>query len=411
MIWENLKMALTSLRTAKLRSFLTMLGIIIGIASVVSINAVGEGVKKAISNQVAEFGTDLLQVNPGRSFDDSAPEGDQSGGGGGFNPAASFGSSTLTEADVEIIRQAPDVKTVAPFMVISGVVRNGDKEAPGAFVMATTAGGAEIFPQKISRGRFFNDSETDVVVLGGTVAETLFGKRNPIDRSVSLRGKDYKVVGVQAKPSQGGLSFGPGTGNAVFLPFAAGKALSNNTANIIEIDVRADSPEKVATLKTELKKRLLEAHGGERDFTVATPQEQLKLFDNILNMLTGFIAAIASIALLVGGIGIMNIMLVSVTERTREIGIRKALGATRAQILTQFLIEAIVISLLGGLLGILAAIGQGTLVAKLAKLTPVFKPEAFTLAIGVSVLVGVIFGIAPAIRASRKRPIEALRYE
>ena len=406
MIWENIKMALTSLRAAKLRSFLTMLGIIIGISSVVSINAVGEGVKKAVSNQVADFGTDLLQINPGRGFDDSS---ENTEGRGGINPAASFGASTLTESDIETVRNTPHVRLVAPFMIISGVVKAGDKESPSAFIMATSASGKEIFPQKIEKGRFFNDDEADVVVLGGGTAETLF-KDNPVGKTISLRGKKYRVVGVLEKADSTGINLGPNMGDAVFMPFATGKALSG-AANIIEIDVKASSPEKVDAVKKELQTRLRAAHGGERDFTVATPQEQLKLFDNILNLLTGFIAAIASIALLVGGIGIMNIMLVSVTERTREIGIRKALGATRGQILTQFLIEAIVISLLGGVLGILGAIAQGSLVGKLAKLTPVFKPEAFTVALTVSILVGIIFGIAPAIRAARKRPIEALRYE
>lgn len=406
MISENLKQAFISLRQAKLRSFLTMLGIIIGVSSVVSVIAIGEGVKKSISGQVAEFGTDLLQVNPGRAFDDS-----ENSEGGGFNPTASFGASTLTEADVQTIKDTPNVKLVAPFMIISGVIKSGEKIAETAFIMATTPEGREIFPEDVARGRFFNDQDSGVIVLGGNTAEKLFGSGKAIGQNITLRGKQFKVIGVFAKPKSGGLSLGPSMGDAVFMPFTDGKALNNNTANIIEIDLKATSTEKVDEVKQAVKKRLQENHGGEKDFTVATPQEQLNLFNNILNILTGFIAAIASIALLVGGIGIMNIMLVSVTERTREIGIRKAIGASNRHILLQFLIEAIVISIIGGFLGVFFAYLQGLAVKELADITPIIGMDAIILAVGVSTGVGVIFGLAPAIRAMRMRPIQALRHE
>lgn len=406
MILENLKQAFISLRQAKLRSFLTMLGIIIGVSSVVSVIAIGEGVKKSISGQVAEFGTDLLQVNPGRAFDDS-----ENSEGGGFNPTASFGASTLTEADVQTIKDTPNVKLVAPFMIISGVIKSGEKIAETAFIMATTPEGREIFPEDVARGRFFNDQDSGVIVLGGNTAEKLFGSGKAIGQNITLRGKQFKVIGVFAKPKSGGLSLGPSMGDAVFMPFTDGKALNNNTANIIEIDLKATSTEKVDEVKQAVKKRLQENHGGEKDFTVATPQEQLNLFNNILNILTGFIAAIASIALLVGGIGIMNIMLVSVTERTREIGIRKAIGASNRHILLQFLIEAIVISIIGGFLGVFFAYLQGLAVKELADITPIIGMDAIILAVGVSTGVGVIFGLAPAIRAMRMRPIQALRHE
>lgn len=406
MILKNLGMAITSLRYAKMRSFLTMLGIIIGVSSVVTVIAIGGGVKKEVSNQVSGFGANLIQINPGKSVTT-----DENGNASGFNFAASLGASTLTEADVAKVKKIPGVTAAAPMMIISGVPTAGTQKAEGAFIIATLPETITIVNRKVGEGRFLETGDIKSVTLGSNIAKQLFPDGNPIGKTVLIRGTEFSVVGVMEPEKEGGLNFGPSFGDAIYLPFETGKSLNGGVANIMEIDVTAATPEDVGGVVSAIRQDLKVSHGGQEDFTVLTAEDQLKIFDSILNILTSFVAAIAAISLFVGGIGIMNIMLVSVTERTREIGVRKAIGASNRQILGQFLIEAIVISLVGGLLGVVASFGLSLIIRAAADITPVFNIEAFVIAVGVSTLVGVIFGMAPAVKAARKNPIEALRYE
>lgn len=411
MLWENLKMAFGSLRNAKLRSFLTMLGIIIGVAAVTSVIAIGQGVKQAVVGQVSDLGTNLIQVSPGKAF--SGDQDDQAGSsGGGFNFAASLGASTLTEEDVKTIQGINSVEAVTPFMMVSGIAKAGAKEATGALVMGTTPDFPRVINQKIGHGSFFKQSDAREAVIGYKTAQQLYGDPvAAIGKTVTLRNQPLKVVGVFEKPKQEGALAGAGFDSVLIMPFSTAKTFNNNVAQIIEIDAKVTSADRVDATKKTIQGRLKANHDGQDDFTVLTQEEQLKVFDQILALLTTFIAAIAAISLVVGGVGIMNIMLVSVTERTREIGLRKAIGASRSAILSQFLIEALTLSILGGALGVALAYGQGLLVSKLANITPVFSLETIALAVGVSAAVGIIFGIAPAIKAARKRPIQALKAE
>lgn len=406
MIFKNLGMALTSLRYAKMRSFLTMLGIIIGVSSVVTVLAIGGGVKKEVSNQVSGFGANLIQINPGKSVTT-----DEEGNSTGFNFAASLGASTLTEADVARVKQIPGVTAAAPIMIISGVPTAGNQKADNAIVMATQPESLTILNRTVGTGRFLQAGDTNVIAIGDAMAKQLFPNTTAVGKSVVIRGTTFTVVGVMAPEKDTGLSFGPSFGDAIYMPFETGKAINGGVANIMEIDVTAATPEAVGGVVSAIRQDLKTLHGGQEDFTVLTAEDQLKIFDSILNILTSFVAAIAAISLFVGGIGIMNIMLVSVTERTREIGVRKAIGASNRQILGQFLIEAVVLSLLGGLLGVVASYGLSLIIKATADITPVFSIDAFVVAVSVSTLVGVVFGMAPAIKAARKNPIEALRYE
>jgi len=405
MILQNLLMALSALRQNKLRSFLTMLGIIIGVSSVVTVIAIGAGVKNAVSEQVSSYGTNLIQVSPGQAV--TGEEGEQQS----FNIAASFGTSTLTEADVEAIRKIPGAKAVAPNTIVSGIPTAGDKKAEGAFILATTPEALDILNRKVQNGRFIAANDTNTIVLGANVAEKLFGSEDPLGKTVVIRNSNFTVSGVMEKEPEGSFDFGFTLDDVTYIPFSAGKAISGGIANIIEIDITAESPEAVGGLTSAIKQDLKTNHGGQEDFTVLTAEDQLKIFDQVLNILTSFVAAIAAISLFVGGIGVMNIMLVSVTERTREVGVRKAIGASNRQVLSQFLIEAVVLSLFGGLLGVAVAYAQAYVVKVVADISPVFNIEAFIIAISVSTVVGVVFGLTPAIKAARKRPIEALRYE
>ncbi len=409
MIWQNIQLALVSLRQNKLRSFLTILGIIIGVSSVVTVIAVGNGLKQAITDQVQSFGTNLLQISPGQQFGS-----DQNGNkGGGFSSLASLGASTLTEHDVVIVQQTPHVSVAAPNMLLSGIPNVDGRQDSAALILATTPDLIKIVAstQKLASGTFLETSRPNGVVLGNKVAETLFPGIDPLGKTLTLRSRSFSVIGVMAKPATKTISFGPDLGDILYMPLETARAINHGTVNIIEIDLLVDSTANVETTKTALQAELKTAHGGETDFSVSTTEDQLKVFNQILNIVTGFIAGIASISLLVGGIGVMNIMLVSVTERTREIGIRKAIGANNRQILTQFLTEAIALSLTGGLLGIGLSFLMSLGIKAAAHISPVYSGFAFALAVGVSSLVGIVFGITPAIKAARKHPVQALRHE
>lgn len=407
MIFQNIKMALISIKSAKMRSFLTMLGIIIGVASVVTIIAVGEGVKSSVRSQVTSFGTNLVQINPGQAIDDSD---NNDGASGGFNFASTLGASTLTEKDLIVVKETTGVESSAPLMFISGILGAGSNTAKQAYIVATTPQLKDTINQQIASGSFLTDSDMNqpVIVIGSNVAKSLFGTQDAVGKTVTLRNQQLTVVGVMQDLGTG-VNFGPSLNDATYIGLDYGKSLAGGAVNIYEIDVKVASDQDVNKVVGTLKERLKASHNGTTDFTVTTAEDQLKVFDQIFSILTSFVAAIAAISLIVGGIGIMNIMLVTVAERTREIGIRKAIGATSGNILTQFLIEAIILSVFGGLLGLGLSYVLAQIVKKAASITPIFTYEAFVLAFGVSLLVGIVFGVAPAIKAARKKPIQALK--
>ena len=401
MFYENFKMAFVSLSNAKLRSFLTMLGIIIGVAAVVSILAIGAGVKKAVQDQITGV------VNANAIAVASGKISLKSGG------ASSIGASTLTLTDIDYLAKLNHVVAVAPMSLISGNVSNGKIVSNSELLLATTPPFSKTQTLKFASGRFLNDSDKGkaVAVLGGNAKTDLFGAEDALGKIISIRGTAFTIIGI-LKPADGAassFSAGPSLENAIYLPIDTATKIIGSPPPIARILVQVDNASNVKAVAASMKSKLLKGHGGQEDFTVLTQSDILSTVDSVLSLLTTFIVAIASISLLVGGIGIMNIMLVSVTERTREIGLRKAIGASSSTVLSQFLIEAVVISLVGGGIGIAVAIGLATVAGKLAKITPVFTPEAIGLAFGVSAAVGIIFGIAPAIKAARKRPIQALK--
>ncbi len=409
MILENIRNAGRSIAAAKLRSFLTMLGVIIGVAAVALMIGIGDGVKQSVTSQITNLGTNLLTVVSGTI-------GTQSGSNrptGGFNPGA-LGTSTLTTSDVEKVREISGINAVAAVNIISASVSVAGQVSPSSFVISTTPNYFSIRKDiTIDIGRSFSDEEETsaaaVVVIGPNIREALFTSRDPLGATINVRGQAYTVIGVVRKSDQAGASFGASFDDAVYIPFSSGNSLSKSNGQVYRIIAEVADSNNVEATKSEIESVVQANHNGQKDFSVLSQKDLLTTFSSILDILTSFIVAIASISLVVGGIGIMNIMLVSVTERTREIGIRKAIGATFGNILGQFISEAIILSLIGGLLGLAAAYGFGIVVERVAKITPVFKPGTIFLALGVSAAVGIIFGVAPAIKAARKRPIQALK--
>lgn len=412
MIWQNIKMALISIKSAKLRSFLTMLGIIIGVFAVLIMIAIGDGVKAQVTGQVSSLGTNLLTVTSGQIGQSAttAKNGQQQKGGGlGFTN--SLGSSTLTEKDVQSIKNTPNVVNVAPIDLISSIVTYNDLSTSSPMITGTSANYGNIRNFRYDAGGFFSEQDNSsaalVAVIGPDTKQNLFGDSDAIGKTIGIRGQQFTVVGVLHK-SDAGATLGPAGDDVVDIPITtADKITESNQINRILVQV--NDPKNITSVQNAIKDELKVNHGGQEDFSVLTQADLLSTFNTILDLLTTFVVAIASVSLLVGGIGIMNIMLVSVTERTREIGIRKAIGATSGNILSQFLIEAIILSIFGGLLGLGLSYLAGMVIKRAAGITPVFSAKALMLALGVSLAVGVIFGVAPAVKAARKRPIAALK--
>jgi putative ABC transport system permease protein len=402
---EAMRMALQGVMANRLRSFLTLLGITIGVASVIILVAVGHGSAVNVEKQIENLGTNMLSIQAG---------------GFGFGRAAARSTSftALTLKDVKALQNqgaAPDVKSVTPVInVSSATATNGDaSEEPGQ-VVATTPSYAEARKETVQEGTFITtaDEKTHarVVVLGPTVVENLFGSANPLGHSIQLNGATFEVEGVLTPKGSNGIQ---DQDDIVILPLTTAQdLLVGESGDLSQIIVEAKSSGTVNAAQTEVTNILLPTHettAGTAAFTVLNQSSLLSATSSSNHTFTVLLAAVAAISLLVGGIGVMNIMLVTVTERTREIGIRKAIGARRTDVLGQFLTEAVLLSILGGLIGVVAGLAGSRF--KIVGVQPVIQPYAVFLAFGVGVAVGLFFGIYPANRAASLRPIEALRYE
>ncbi len=409
MIKAHIKMATTSIKGSKLRSFLTVIGIVIGVASVVTIVSISEGVKKDVIGEVKSLGSNLLTVRSGRPI-----QRDSDGNITGINIASMLGASNLTEKDIDDIAKINNVESVAPIAMLSGspTTLNNDHYA-SAYVVATTHELPKILDKKVRFGSFISESEQNrrVAVIGSEVASNLFHDESPIGQTVSFRGINFIIRGVMSEFNSSGLELAPSFNDAIFIPINVAKQISGGLLEIRDVEVKVDNEDLLNQTSNNVKKALLNNHANQEDFTIFKQEEFLAIASQVFSKLTTLVAAIAGISLFVGGIGVMNIMLVSVTERTREIGVRKALGATNRQILGQFLVEAIVLSLLGGFIGVALAVVGGVLISFFTTLTPAFTPGIILIALGVSTAVGVIFGIMPAMKAARRDPIEALRHD
>lgn len=407
MFWGNVKMALASLKSAKIRSFLTMFGVVIGVSSVLIAVSVGEGVRNQVVEQIGQLGDDVVTIVPGRSFITN-----EEGKVTGFNTSGFNGASTLTTQDVESIQKIKGVTATSPNVLIAGLAST--IESPNyskASIIATTPEISKVLDKKLEFGEFFHeeDYERKVIVIGSSVANDMFDQRDPIGRVMSIRGEEFIVRGVLEPAKESPIDVGFNYNYAIYMPLGAGQALSEGSNQISQINIKVASTASPTEISNQIRDTILKNHNNQEDFTVIQQEDFLQATDQIFTLLTGFVAAVAGISLFVGGVGIMNIMLVSVSERTREIGVRKAVGATNNQIVGQFLIEAIVLSVMGGIFGIILSFIAAYFIRVYSPVVPSLSFPLVALAFGVSVIVGVVFGIAPAIKAATKDPINALR--
>lgn len=396
---NHIDTAVHSLRTNRVRSFLTMLGIAIGIASVAAILALADGVAGSVKQQVATAGGNIAIIRPG-----SQPAGQPSL----LTPDA-YNTSTLNEADLGLIEAvAPDI-AVAPIMQAQTTLRSGDTSLPGSTVVATTPALPDTTALAIDNGQFIDGTTAmQTAVIGTQLSIDLFGTDSSIGKTFTMRDQRFTVVGI-LKPLKDPVNYNNIDFNhAAIVDLEAGKTLHRGNTQIQQINLKAPSAEKLTRALDAIKTKLAQAH-NEQDFHIIIGGDVAEPTSATFHLIARTMAAIAAISLVVGGIGVMNIMLVSVAERTREIGIRKSVGASSGNIISQFLVESILVSLIGGLIGTTTGVVIAFIIGATMYVAPVFTWQIALVAFGLSLGIGIIFGLYPAVRASRKDPIDSLR--
>lgn len=401
MILEIIKFSLVSLWANKFRSTLTMLGVVIGIFSVVILSSAGAGVKAQVTEFINGLGPNTLIVLPIPSIEGQAPA---------FSQTASFVSS-ITNDDVEAIgAKIQNIESIQKASFPTGIASFGDKKIV-PFMAGATPGIGDVFKLEIVKGRSINEQDVNdkknAAVLGQTAKNNLGLSDNDLGKKIKIGKDEFEVIGFFA-PNNNQM-FGFDLGNIIFMPVTTAQKL-NRRDTLDRLFITAKSKDSVLQVASDLENLFEERH-QENDFSVLQQKDALKLFDQILGILTALLSAIASISLLVGGIGIMNIMLVSVAERTKEIGIRKAVGATNLAILTQFLVEAVLLTTIGAGIAVAGAYIVSPIIAAKSPIIPIIQPQTILLAVGISIAIGIIFGLFPAWLAASQKPIETLRYE
>ncbi|MFC8615920.1 ABC transporter permease [Micromonospora purpureochromogenes] len=390
---EAWRVALDALRANRMRSALTMLGVIIGVASVVLLVAIGTGTKQKVEQQVEGLGSNLLLVVPGRIDVGTAPV-----------------VSPLTLADVDAVSRVVGDPSRVAVTIASGATARAGNRSDFTTVQGVLETTPTVFTRSLARGRYLTGADVDtsrrVAVLGDSVARALFPDRDPLGQQVALAGVRFRVIGVFAPLGQ---SLGVDRDDEVHVPVTAAQRLWG-TQRVDGIAVKAPDRERIDELGDRIVAELSRRH-PDTEFSAVTQQQILGVLGDILGVLTGVLAAIAGISLLVGGVGVSNIMLVSVRERTREIGLRKAVGARPRDIGVQFLLEAVLLTAIGGLTGMALGVGTALLVDAVSPIPAAITWWSLALAFGVSAAVGIVFGVVPAQRAGRLDPVVALRAE
>lgn len=398
---ESVIMAWGSITSNKMRSLLTMLGIIIGVAAVIALMSIGYGVQSKIESNISSLGSNTITITPG------------TGRKPGVRPAAGS-MQTLTYKDYLAVRNLPNIKYAAPLVSTSYLVVSGNKNWTTR-IYGCTEDYATLSSLDVQEGRFWTEKEYNarsrVCVIGKTVATGLFGNESPIGQKVRINGDPFTVIGLL---SEKGYSF-MDQDDRILIPFTTVQERMLHITYVNNIVISADNPDDLTQIESDVTNLLRTRHriqtGKEDDFSIQNSQDLMETMKSTTQTLTVFLGSIAAISLLVGGIGIMNIMLVSVTERTKEIGIRKALGATYSMIVIQFLIESVMVSVAGGIIGVILGIGISKLIPMVSSLDTVLSITPMIGSFLFSVFIGLVFGLYPAQKAAKLNPIDALHYE
>ena len=392
---SHIENARHSLRSHRSRSILTMLGITIGVASITAILALSLGASSIIQNQVDALGGNIAVVRPGTQ---QVPNTNQ------------FSTSTLTDNDLLSLEMVDGVRAVAPIMLLTGAVR-GDEQAPaGTPIVATTPALAQINQLTVRDGQFLDETiNRDTAVIGAQLSVDLFGSEQSIGKIVTVRGTPFTIVGVLERQNEPINYSNVDFDAAVIIGRDSGQEINQGSVQIQQIHVQTDTVANLDRAIISMNQALLRNHFGEADFTILSGEAIAQPTSELFRAIAGVGVAIAAISLIVGGIGVMNIMLVTVAERTREIGIRKAVGASNGDIVSQFMIESLFLSIAGGVSGYIVGYLLAFSISTLLPFDPAFSWEIAGITAATSLIVGVVFGLYPAIRAARKDPIDALR--
>lgn len=403
LLFIHIQNAQQSIRANRLRSFLTMLGVTIGVASITTILALSAGATEIVSSQVDALGGNIAVIRPGAETNDVIQQVTQVG-------SSQYAASTLTDVDVTAIEQLQHVKAVAPIMVLQGTVSGSTVGPATTPIVATTPQLETVSELSVQDGQFLDPTlDPNTAVIGTQLSVDLFGTEQSIGKTVDVKGQAFTIIGILKRTNDPVNYNNVDFDNAVLINLDSGRDLNQGASHIQQINIQSDSVSNLENVITAVNKELLRTHLGEVDFTVLSGSDIAQPTSRIFIAIAGVSVAIAAISLLVGGVGIMNIMLVSVVERTREIGIRKALGATNSDIVGQFLVESLAMSIGGGIGGFVLGYAIAFVISTFLTFDPVLNWQTAATALGISIVVGVFFGIYPAIRAARRDPISALR--
>ena len=403
-LFHHVQNAIESLLAHRLRTILTMLGVTIGIASVTAILSITRGASELIAGQIQNLQGNIAVLRSGAQSQNQAET---------FSSTqTNYAAATLTEDDVQSLKKISEIESVAPLASIRTTIKSGSNGNPNTAysVVGTTPELAKINNLTLREGQFMDEgSNASTVVLGEQLAINLFGTEHAIGKVLQLHGKNFTVIGVLKKTNQPVNFSNIDFDNAAMMSTQALKEFTQNVTQIQQINIKSQSPEKLANAIKQADAAILKNHQDERDFSVLTGEDISRPTSQLFYTISLVATIIASISLIVGGIGIMNILLVNVAERTREIGIRKAVGASNSHIMWQFIIESIVISLCGGIAGYLIGMVAAVILSFSLPFAPSFSFNVPIISLALALVVGIAFGIYPAIKAARKDPIESLR--
>ncbi len=400
----HLRLARTSIRENRTRSFLTCLGIAIGIASIILILSLTGSINNLIKDEVSNIGNGLIVVRPSAEKDSIASIIEE------LTSSNSFERSNLSYSDVNTIKEISGVTDVAPIAISTNTVSNGENVINSATVLGTTPDFINIEPMIFRYGTFLNDKNRETsVVVGHMMALNLFNTQNPVGKTLHFYDKNYIIVGVLEKTDKSINFDNVDFDNAIIMDIESLENVIGNT-QIQQINVKASSTSMLEEVSSKIREELKSSKAGDTNFSVAYGDEIIHPASTLFKIISGMLTLVAGISLVVGGIGVMNIMLVSVSERTHEIGIRKAVGASRYNILVQFMLEALILSFLGGIMGVILGYILAFFISVVTPFTPFINLQIIAITFITTLVVGVIFGIYPALKAASKNPIESLKH-